>query len=92
MEKTKAAQDHTTKFERYPTYSLAVLWSMDLHKITYNRWMGTEDDALPIDGDAMARTRFQELRLADAWDKLNAASVRRLRNNHHEINRRGRDG
>ena len=90
MEKTKAANDHTTEFERYPTYSLAVLWSM--RALTPEEFEHAAVSETPLDGDAIARTRFQELRLADAWDKLNAAAIDRFRNNHRYINRSGRDG
>ena len=79
----KPAKDGT-EFEAYPTYSLAVLWSMDALK--------EHDKEIPLDGDAIARARFQELRLAEAWDKLNAAAIDRFRGNHRTINRTGRDG
>jgi len=79
----KAAKDGA-EFEAYPTYSLAVLWSMDALK--------EHEKPIPLDGDAIARTRFQELRLAEAWDKLNAAMISRLQGNHYMIGRSGRDG
>jgi hypothetical protein len=85
---TNEAKDDTTEYERYPTYSLAVLWSMKA--LTPEEFEAAAVSPTPLDGDAMARTRFQELRLADAWDKLNAAMISRLKGNHHLINRSGR--
>jgi hypothetical protein len=87
---TNTAKDHTTEFERYPTYSLAVLWSMKA--LTPDEFEAAAVSDTPLDGDAIARTRFQELKLAEAWDKLNAAAIDRFRHNHHKINRTGRDG
>ena len=79
----KQAKDGA-EFEAYPTYSLAVLWSMDACK--------EHEKEIPLDGDAIARARFQELKLAAAWDRLNAAAIDRFRGNHRTINRTGRDG
>ena len=84
---TKAAKDGT-EFEPYPTYSMSILWSFDA--LTPDAFAFAGVSATPLDGDAMARTRFQELRLADAWTKLEAGRIRRLRNNHHEIDRSNR--
>jgi hypothetical protein len=58
----------------YRTYSMAVLWNLDPVNLNYARWMGTEhDNALPVDGDAMAR-RAAELHrcttgINAAWSK-----------------------
>lgn len=87
---TKEAKDGT-EFEAYSVYSMAVLWSMKAHNLNDSYVEGISVP-LPLDGDQAARSRFQELRLADAWDKLNAAAIRKLKTNHAEINRSGRDG
>ena len=85
---TKEALDHKGSRTFAAGYSMAILWSIPIDMLERdNARYGTET---PVDGDAAARSRYQELRLADAWNKLNEAAIRKLRNNHAEIDRNNR--
>lgn len=85
---TKEALDHKGSGTSASGYSMSILWSIsvDMLERDHSRY-GTET---PVVGDAAARSRYQELRLADAWNKLNAAAIRKLKNNHAEIDRNNR--
>lgn len=83
----KDAKDGT-EFEEYPVYSMAVLWSMEALRL--NEEYVWDQTPVPVDGDALARSRASERRLAASWEILEAVALDRLRNNHHEIDRSNR--
>lgn len=86
--KKKDALDHKGSGTFAAGYSMGILWNIQVDMLERdNARYGTET---PLDGDALARGRYQELKLADAWTRLDAAAASRIRNNHHEINRNNR--
>jgi hypothetical protein len=86
--KTKAAKDGA-EFEAYPTYSMAVLWSMDALKLTHDVGENPIFEA-PLDGDALARAGYRTRANQGKWDVLKLDCLELLRNNHGEIGRNNR--
>jgi hypothetical protein len=77
---TKDAVDHkgTDTFTSYPTYSMAILWNMNAHKLNADMrgmFVDSRHSGVPVDGDALARSAARRHKNDAAWARL-AADIR----------------
>jgi hypothetical protein len=69
----KEALDHkgNQMFTSYPTYSMAILWNLKAVELNAEQlfpWM----PAIPVDGDALARSESKRHKNDAAWARLAA--------------------
>jgi len=67
----------------YSVYSMAILWNMNAHDLNVDaRHFAFK--AVPVDGDAPARSRALQLKNSAAWAKLRREGLELLRGTHNE--------
>ena len=78
-----------TTTAEYPTYSMSILWNMDARALNRSAVMeGWRTPAIPVDGDAPARSAARMGKNAEAWATLRRDVLDRLSHESDKVDAR----